>query len=138
MKTWFPLLFIVTGCSWQASPRPSGEAYFAAHVRPVLEQHCLACHRGVSGGPALDLTSRASAFASDAQGRRYIFPGAPERSLLITAVQRGCSHPRSMPRTEISLTDDQIGLLREWIEDGAAWPLGPAGKLRPHHSSEVR
>jgi hypothetical protein len=41
-----------------------------------------------------------------------------------------------MPRADISLTDDQIGVLREWIEDGAFWPDGERGTLRAQSSPE--
>ncbi|MCX6855510.1 MAG: hypothetical protein NTV80_11475 [Verrucomicrobia bacterium] len=34
-----------------------------------------------------------------------------------------------MPRAEVSLTDDEIGMLHEWIEDGAYWPKGEQGRL---------
>jgi len=51
-------------------------------------------------------------------------------------VQRGGTHPKMMPRTEVSLTEDQIGTLREWIEDGAYWPEGDIGQLKPTKSGE--
>ncbi|MCF7790173.1 MAG: hypothetical protein K9N47_28905, partial [Prosthecobacter sp.] len=86
--------------------------------------------------PSLNLSSKTAAFARSASGRDYILPGAPDRSLLISAVQRGGTHPQMMPRTEVSLTDDQIGMLREWIEDGAYWPKGDSGTLRPQKSAE--
>lgn len=66
----------------------------------------------------------------------FIVPGAPDRSRLILAVERGGSHPKMMPRTAVSLTDDQIGMLREWIEDGAFWPTGKQGVLRAQRSGE--
>jgi hypothetical protein len=51
--------------------------------------------------------------------------------MLLSAIGRKGSHPKVMPRADISLTEDQIGELREWIEDGAHWPAGSAGEL--HH-----
>ena len=41
-----------------------------------------------------------------------------------------------MPRKDISLTEDQIGELREWIEDGAYWPAGPKGILKAETGPE--
>ena len=63
-------------------------------------------------------------------GRQYIMAEDPDCSLLISAVQRGGTHPKMMPRKDISLTEDQIGELREWIEDGAYWPECPKGTLK--------
>ncbi len=86
--------------------------------------------------PALNLTSKAAAFKTNARGQQYIVPGKPERSLMVTAVQRMGTHPKLMPRAEGSLTDMQIGMLREWIEDGAYWSEGESGNLHSKSSSE--
>lgn len=114
-----------------------------AQVKPVFEQHCLRCHNGALPAPALNLSSKASAFQRSASafqrsasGKPYLVPGHPDRSLLITAVQRGGSHSRMMPRTDVSLTEDQIGALREWIDDGAYWPEGENGHLKAVKSRE--
>jgi hypothetical protein len=36
----------------------------------------------------------------------------------------------------MTLTEDQIGDLSEWIEDGAYWPKGDAGQLHPVFNPE--
>ncbi|OYW73606.1 MAG: hypothetical protein B7Z37_20840 [Verrucomicrobia bacterium 12-59-8] len=131
-----PAIFVVTACSLLPAGRSERSHYFLTEVKPVLQQHCLQCHSGSLPPPALNLTTKAAAFKRSASGRDYILPGDPDRSLLISAVQRGGTHPKMMPRTEISLTDDQIGMLREWIEDGAYWPEGAAGMLRAQKSAE--
>lgn len=131
-----PVLFVVTACSLVPASKGGREHYFLAQVKPVLQQHCVACHNGVLPPPALNLTNKAAAFTRSASGRDYILPGDPDCSLLISAVQRGGTHPKMMPRTEVSLTEDQIGMLREWIEDGAYWPEGEKGTLRAQKGVE--
>lgn len=131
-----PLLFIVTACSMLPGGRSERASYFHTQVKPVLQQHCLQCHNGSLPPPALNLSSKATAFKRSASGRDYILPEDPDCSLLISAVQRGGTHPKMMPRTEVSLTEDQIGMLREWIEDGAYWPEGAAGALHAQKSAE--
>lgn len=132
----FPLLFVVTACSLPSVSKSEREHYFLTEVKPVLQQHCLRCHNGALPPPALNLSSRAVAFTRSASGRDYILPEDPDCSLLISAVQRGGTHPQMMPRTDVSLTDDQMGMLREWIEDGAYWPEGEKGVLRAQKSRE--
>lgn len=131
-----PVLFFVTACSTRPGGTSGREHYFLTQVKPVLQEHCVRCHDGSLPPPALNLTSKATAFTRSASGRDYILPEDPDCSLLISAVQRGGTHPKMMPRTEVSLTDDQIGMLREWIEDGAYWPEGAAGVLHPKKSAE--
>jgi hypothetical protein len=105
---------------------------FTQHVKPILQENCLRCHNGQNTS-LLDLSNRAAAFLPDPGGRAYIMPGKPDESLLIEAVSRNGLHQRMMPRLTVTLTDMDIGTLREWIEAGAPWPTGPAGNLR--HSS---
>ncbi|MFN0078519.1 MAG: c-type cytochrome domain-containing protein [Prosthecobacter sp.] len=131
-----PLLLILSACSITSGTKHAEERYFLTQVKPVLQQHCLQCHNGSLPPPALNLTNKATAFTRSASGRDYILPGDPDCSLLISAVQRGGTHPKMMPRTEVSLTEDQIGMLREWIEDGAYWPTGENGTLRMQKSGE--
>lgn len=128
-------LLLSAACAVRPAPQDERTRYFSDEVRPVLQRHCLACHNGVLPPPFLDLRSAETAFRPGKSGP-FIVPGNPARSLLITAVERGGTHAKMMPRTELSLTDDQIGMLREWIEDGAYWPEGKAGILRMENSRE--
>ena len=130
------LALSVVSCSISPKSNPGPEHYFATEVKPVLQQQCLRCHDGARPAPVMNLSSKETAFAKNAKGQPYIVPGSPEKSLMITAVQRIGTHPKLMPFTDVSLTDMQIGMLREWIEDGAYWPTGDAGKLRPQTSRE--
>lgn len=130
------LLLLLPACSLVPGTVSEREHYFLTEVKPIFEQHCLRCHNGALPQPALNLTSKALAFKRSASGRDYILAGDPDCSLLISAVQRGGTHPKMMPRTDVSLTEDQIGELREWIEDGAYWPEGEKGHLRAHKSRE--
>jgi len=128
---------LLTGCASLGDPKLNAdEQYFVAHVRPVLEQNCLRCHNGAILPGKLDLSSRDAAFASRLNGKPYIVPGKPDESPLIKAISRKGTHPKLMPRLEISLTDDQIGALREWVGDGAVWPQGKAGVLHSVPSRE--
>ena len=130
------LLLALPACTLTGGTQYAQERYFLTEVKPVLQQHCLRCHNGALPPPALNLSSKAVAFTRSAAGRDFILPEDPDCSLLVSAIQRGGTHPKMMPRTDVSLTDDQIGMLREWIEDGAYWPTGEKGELRAQKSGE--
>ena len=117
---------------------PEGERFFAREVKPILERNCLRCHNGAAFPGKMNLTTRDAALAGRRRGKAYIQPGAPDESLMLTAVTRPGTHAKLMPRQEISLTGDQIGVLREWIEDGAAWPQGEIGTLKPVANPELQ
>jgi len=110
-----------------------GDAFFQREVRPILEMNCLPCHHGQTLPGRLNLTTRESTLAGT---RAYLVPGRPDDSLLVTAVSRTGTHPKLMPQRDLSLTEEDIGTLREWIEDGAPWPSGPDGTLRPKPNPE--
>ena len=138
MKCLF-ILAVLPFVSCSLSPKSDARGadhYFLTEVKPVLQEQCLRCHNGTLPPPALNLTSKNAAFRTNARGQQYIVPGKPDLSLMVTAVQRMGTHPKLMPRSDVSLTDMQIGMLREWIEDGAYWPEGPAGNLHPQRSRE--
>lgn len=124
-------LLLVSSCALTGGTRGKA-AYFEAHVKPVFQANCLRCHQGPQSPARLDLSDRKSALASVSPrtGRPFIIPGDPDCSLIVAAVTRRGTHPRLMPRQELSLTEDEIGELSEWIEDGAYWPEGPSGKLQ--------
>jgi hypothetical protein len=109
--------------------------YFQSQVRPIFEKNCLRCHDGKIPR-RLNLSSRATAFKTGPLGETYLVPGNPAASLLLKAVSRHGTHPKMMPKLDVSLTDDQIGILREWIEDGAHWPKGADGVLAHRHNPE--
>ena len=107
------------------------ETFFVENVKPILQMNCLRCHNGKTLPGKLNLTSKDLAFQPQKGGKAFIVPGKPDESKLVTAVSRKGTHRKMMPQLPVSLTDDQIGVLREWIEDGAAWPAGKPGSLAP-------
>ncbi len=123
--------------SGRPSKTPAAEAQrlFTDHVKPILQTHCLRCHSGDQPG-IMDLSNSTAAFLPHPDGRAYIVPGKPDHSLIIEAVSRDGLHQRTMPRLLVTLTDMEIGTLREWISAGAPWPAGPAGNLRPVATAE--
>jgi uncharacterized membrane protein len=131
-------IFTLTMCKTVPASSESAVAaqkLFTDEVKPIFQQHCLRCHSGTIAS-VLDLSNHATAFMPHPTGRAYIVPGKPDDSLLIEAVSRDGLHQRMMPPLQVTLTDMEIGTLREWIEAGAPWPTGTAGSLRPVHSAE--
>jgi hypothetical protein len=115
----------------------SGNEYFEREVRPILELNCLSCHDGRVLPGRLDLTTRERALAGRHRGRAFLSPGRPDDSLILTAISRQGTHPKLMPQRDLSLTEEDIGTLREWIEEGASWPAGPSGTLRARQNPEI-
>jgi mono/diheme cytochrome c family protein len=88
---------------------------FTSRVRPLLSQYCFECH-----GP--DASTRQADLRLD-EPSWAIVPGQPDASALIQRVE-SLDEDLQMPPPEAHkppLTEEQIGLLRHWITQGALY-----------------
>jgi hypothetical protein len=102
---------------------------FERQIKPILESKCLACHSGPSAPWGYSLESRKLAFAPGASGSRIV-PGKPDQSLIV-AFASTHKNVAAMPLVGNRLTETESRILRRWIADGANWPVGKAGMLKP-------
>lgn len=91
---------------------------FATQIHPILAGKCIHCHSGDKPPAGLSFESRESALKGGASGAAFT-PGDSGHSLLILKVtgRKGAAMPPGGP-----LTEEQIGLLKTWIDEGAVWP----------------
>jgi hypothetical protein len=110
---WAWFFALLASSSLAAEPSPS----FEREVAPLLTSRCLKCHSGDNAKGDLDLTRRETLELGGSSGR-VIVPGKAAESLLFEYVR-----DKKMPPKQ-PLTDQEIALLRRWIDGGAAW-AGP-------------
>ncbi len=92
-------------------------------IRPILSQKCFHCHGpdAESRKANLRLDTR-DGYLAEIDGVRAVVPGKPQSSELYRRITTGDDHERMPPRkSKLSLTKREIDLLRQWIEQGAAW-----------------
>lgn len=106
-----------------------GKVSFSTHIKPVLESRCLPCHDGKTMPGLFSMTTRDAAFQNGALGPRIV-PGKPEQSLLFLNPRGTHKAVNVMPPVGNRLTPEELKLLGRWIEQGADWPQGTAGKLK--------
>ena len=106
-----------------AATESSGLAFFEQKVRPVLVEHCYACHsaeaKKLKGNLYLD--SKAGWEKGGDSGEPVIVPGKPEESLLIRTVQH-LEDDLEMPPKKPKLPDAVIADLVTWVKMGAPDP----------------
>jgi hypothetical protein len=109
-----------------ASETTDGAEFFEKRVRPVLAQHCYACHSVKSGKSkgGLRVDSRAALLRGGDSGPAML-PREPEKSLLIQVLQHGEDLVKMPPKGK--LPAGVIADLREWVGRGAPWPSAPSG-----------
>ncbi len=93
--------------------------FFEAKVRPLLIEHCYACHSGQTDKlqAGLRLDSRSAALRGGDSGPAVV-PGDPTTSLLIESIHY---ESYEMP-PKGKLSDEDIATLERWIALGAPWP----------------
>src|SRR5262249_16640988 len=98
-----------------------GKVDFAGQIAPLFKTHCLGCHGADKARSGLRLDSRESALKGGYSGI-VIVPGKSAESRLIRMVASTSDVYPAMPPKGPRLTAGEIGLLRAWIDQGAAWP----------------
>ena len=107
---------------------------FASDVYPLLKARCFDCHAGSNpdSGYRLDVHRELRGYST---GAVLAEPGRSHDSRLIDAVAAESTDDRMPPDGEEPLTDEQIALLRAWIDQGLSWDdkLLPTPKRKSDH-----
>ena len=127
--TWLALAGLLAGCEKSTPPPIAGPVDFSAEIKPVLESACLPCHNNQQFLANLNLETRTTAFRENERGR-VLVPGQPSDSLLYQVLVRPAPDKKAMPAVGHRLTDDKVQRIKLWIQQGAAWPDGEAGRLK--------
>ena len=103
------------------TPPAEGAIAFRAQVLPILENHCFQCHGDERPKGGLNLKHRETALEGGDYGAD-ILPGNSENSPLIHYVSF-LEEDMEMPPIGKAdrLSNDQIAVLRAWIDQGAIW-----------------
>jgi hypothetical protein len=97
------------------------EDFFEGMVEPILVNRCLECH-GEKREGELDLRTRLTALKGGENGV-VLQPGNPEKSKLYEMI-----YDEKMPPKK-SLSDDEVDILKDWIENGLYYPAEPLEPL---------
>ena len=90
-------------------------------IQPILARSCYSCHGPKKEESGLRWDSKTAALKGGEHGAPLI-PGKSSESLMIQVVSGTHTEIAKMPKKGDALTDAEIGLLRNWIDQGADWP----------------
>ncbi len=93
---------------------------FVLDVEPLLSQHCWSCHGQEKQESGLRLDRRDAMLVGGDLGKVVVM-GDSSASRLVHYVN-GTNSENVMPPDGERLSGEQIGILRAWIDQGAAWP----------------
>ena len=93
---------------------------FNQDVRPILNENCLVCHGGVRQSGQFSMLFASDAFLDTESGKPAIIPGHPDSSELMMRILDEDPEER-MPLEADPLSEEDIQILEQWIEEGASW-----------------
>ena len=96
---------------------------FSSEIAPILQQHCAACHGKQLAESGYRLDSYEKMLSEMTSGQQAIVAGDPEKSELFQRLVHE-DDDLKMPLDADSLNDEQIQLVRRWIESGANFDGG--------------
>ena len=117
-----PFASAIAGVDVSKLPPPaSKKVVFSEDIQPIFEASCVKCHGVERPKGRFSLVSRAAALRGGDNGVDII-PKDSANSPLIHYVSRLDPDMEMPPRGKGDpLTEEQIGLLRAWIDQGATW-----------------
>jgi len=118
------LCLLALPLSWCAASEEQNAAqieFFEKHVRPLLVERCQSCHGVDEQEGSLRLDSRHGLLEGGDTGPAIV-PGKPEESELVLAISYDPDGYQMPPDGKLS--DEEIGILKQWIANGAIWPGG--------------
>ncbi len=113
-------LLLISPVIGQESGDDQGEQFFEKRIRPVLLEHCIACHSAKKQMGDLSLDHRGG-WQKGGESGDVIIPGKPDDSLLLQLIRHE-EAGREMPAKAPKLDDQIIADFAQWIRIGAPDP----------------
>jgi hypothetical protein len=128
----FAAFAVGLSCQKKADVQPVD---FVTQIKPLLQSRCINCHHSGALFGDLSFENRAIAMQPRAKGP-VIVPGKPAQSHLYIALTLPDPDLKAMPPTGHRIPNPEVELVRRWIEEGAKWPDGPEGAIKPAAAQE--
>ncbi|MHC4878781.1 MAG: DUF1549 domain-containing protein [Planctomycetota bacterium] len=92
---------------------------FSHDIVPLLKKHCVGCHSGAEAKGGFSISTRE--LLLDAGGAE---PGNATESYVIELITSTDPELRMPPVDKPGLSDDEVALLKRWIDEGLRWEDG--------------
>ncbi len=98
----------------------SQEVDYNRDVKPILNKNCMGCHGGVKKAGDVSFLFEHELFEKGKSGRIPVVRGKAADSEMIRRITHHDPDER-MPKDGPPLSDDDIAVLKKWINQGAKW-----------------
>lgn len=117
-----------------ADPLPAEQLeFFEKQVRPLLVQNCVECHGTKKQEAGLRLDTK-KGFQKGSESGPITVNGNVDGSRLIQVLNHSPNDVQMPPKRK--LPDEQLAVIRKWVEIGSPWPEDPAGPAQPSSAKD--
>ena len=114
-------LAVVAVVSANVPARHASAVDFEKDILPIFEDNCLDCHGPDKQKSEFRVDQRAVMLLGGDSGLAALVPGDAAGSYLIEVID-GSDPDMIMPPKGDPLSEAQVALIRQWIDEGAEWP----------------
>src|SRR6476620_3163947 len=118
MGAWIGLCAMAPAQTAMIPPSAARDVDFVRDVRPLLTARCDSCHGEDEQAGRLRLDAKAIVLKGGKSGPLFAAGKSGESLLVKRLVGIG---GKRMPVDDEPLSDEQVGLIRAWIDQGASW-----------------
>jgi hypothetical protein len=93
---------------------------YNTQVKPILNKHCMGCHGGVKKAGNVSFLFEHEMLNPGKSGKIPVVRGDADASEMIRRILSSDPEER-MPKNGGPLSEEDISILREWIDEGAEW-----------------
>jgi hypothetical protein len=119
--TVFLSVALAAGVAAGGRGEPAAQVSYSADVKPILEEHCVACH--TPGGEGYEKSGLLMSSYDDLlKGTRHgpvIKPGDALSSTLVLLVEGKADESIRMPFHGAPLPEEKVAMIRDWVNQGA-------------------
>lgn len=108
-------------------PAATSKVDFAKELQPLFAERCYDCHGEKKQESGFRVDNRADMLKGGDHGPAIVISNSAT-SIMVQVLADVHPDIIAMPKKKDPLSDEQIGLVRAWIDQGAAWEAGVVAK----------
>lgn len=114
-----PFLLLAVALSSPGTYSQDKKLTYVTNVAPVIKKYCLPCHLEENENPSGLAMDNYELLMKGGNEGSTLIPGKPKSSNLYLKLLADPPFGRQMPRNRRKMTEDEIQLIYDWIEQGA-------------------
>lgn len=114
------LIIAISSFFWLSGSIGSSSVDYNTEVKPILNKHCMGCHGGVKKAGDVSFLFEHEMLEPGKSGKIPVVRGDADASEMIRRILSD-DPDEKMPKNGTPLKEEEIDILKKWINQGAKW-----------------